>query len=130
MLSTHDGRDKTQHHLTMTRPYLQCQKVSDRHDETHPRVPMDIPSLTRGADNSNRGGLSIGVSTVTHTPDRTIQYPMSGVYLCVFDSDARGMMEDEVVPDTTLNFTINPHCGTHQVPQRWHQASYGDSHTE
>jgi hypothetical protein len=31
----------------------------------------------------------------------------------MFYNDARGMTEDEAVPDTTLNLTISPLCGTH-----------------
>jgi hypothetical protein len=40
------------------------------------------------------------------------------------------MTEDETVPDMTLNLTISPLCGTRQVPQRRHQASYRDSYTK
>jgi hypothetical protein len=36
---------------------------------------------------------------------------ISVVCLRVLNSDARGMIEDEVVPDTTLNITVSPLCG-------------------
>jgi hypothetical protein len=78
---------------------------------------MDMPSQLTGLTNPSRGGLNTGVSTVTHTSERTRQYPITGVYLCVLDSDLRGMMEDEVVSDTILNLTISLLCGTRQVPQ-------------
>jgi hypothetical protein len=34
-----------------------------------------------------------------------------GVCLHLLNSDARGMTEDEVVPDTTLKITVSPLCG-------------------
>jgi hypothetical protein len=56
---------------------------------------------------------------VAHTPERMIQNPILGVYLCVLDSDARGMTEDETVLDTTLNHVVSPlfagHARYHNV---------------
>jgi hypothetical protein len=98
----------------MTRPYIQYQRTSDRHDGTLSCAPTDIPSLTRRAGQLRSRDLSTRVFTVTHTLERTRQYPILGVYLRVLDSDVRGMSEDEVVPDTTLNLTISLLCGTHQ----------------
>jgi hypothetical protein len=91
---------------------------------------MDKPSLTRGPINSSHRGHNTGVPTVAHTPERTRQYTIPTIYLRVFVNDTRGMTEDKVVPDTTLDLTINPLCVTRQVPQRWNQASYMDSYTE
>jgi hypothetical protein len=85
--------------------------------------------LTRPVNSSHRS-LSTRVSKVTHTPKRTRQYTVPSVYLRVLDSDGRGMTEDEVVSDTTLNLTTRPLCGTRQVPQLWHEASYRDLYTE
>ena len=53
---------------------------------------------------------------MAHTPERTRQYTIPGVYLRVLDSDTRGMTEDEVVPDMTLNLTIIQLCRTRQIP--------------
>jgi hypothetical protein len=84
----------------------------------HPHVrPRIYPHRLAGPVNSDRGDLSTRVSTMTHTPERTRQYSILGVYLRMLDIDARGMTEDEAVPDTTLNLTVNPLCRTCQVPQ-------------
>jgi hypothetical protein len=47
--SPHDDDDKTQHYQTTPGPYIQNQKVSNRHDGTPPRAPLDMCSLTHGA---------------------------------------------------------------------------------
>jgi hypothetical protein len=105
-LSTHDGRDKTQHHQTTVRPYLQYQNMPDRHDGT-PRVRRRIcPHWLVGSVNSSRRGLSTRVSIVTHTPKRTRQYPILGLYLRVLHNHARvwhkmKLTRHDLVPDTT-----------------------------
>jgi hypothetical protein len=48
----------------------------------------------------------------------------------MLEDDVRGMTEDEVVLNTTLNLTMSPHCGTRQVPQRRHQTGYKDPYGE
>jgi hypothetical protein len=35
-LPAHDGCDETQHHQITSEPYIQYQKVSGKHDGTHP----------------------------------------------------------------------------------------------
>jgi hypothetical protein len=49
---------------------------------------------------------------------------MPGVCLRMLEGDARVMMEDEVVPNTTLNPTESLLCGTCQVPLGQHQTIY------
>ena len=49
--------------------------------------------------------LSIGVSTVIHTPEGMGQYTVPGICLRMMKGDAKGMTEDEVVPKTYLNLT-------------------------
>jgi hypothetical protein len=94
-----DGRDKTQSHQTMIRSYLQYQKASDRHDQIPPCVPADMPSLTRGADQLQSWRARHRSPYGDPYTGKTRQYPIPGVYLCELDSDARGMTEDESVPD-------------------------------
>jgi hypothetical protein len=108
-LLAHDRHDRKHRHQTTSRPYIQYQKVSDKHDGTSPRAPSDIPSLTCGVDQPSHRDLSTG-------KDGTM--PMSGVYLCMMRGDARGMMENEATLDTTLNLIESPIYRTRQVPQR------------
>jgi hypothetical protein len=49
--------------------------------------------------------LSIGVSTVTQTPEWMGQYVVPGLCLRMMKGDAKGMTEDEVVLKTSLNLT-------------------------
>lgn len=128
----HDSRDKTQHHQTASRLYIQYQKVSSGHDRTPPCMPpRSYPHWLAGLVNSGRGDLVTKVSRVAHTPERSRQYPILGIYLRTLDSDARGMTEDETVLNTTLNLSVSPPHGACQVPQHGHRhrTSYRDSYT-
>jgi hypothetical protein len=60
-----------------------------------------------GLDNPSRRDLNIGVSTVTHTPEGTGQYAVTGIRLRVMKGDAKGTTEDEVVLETSLNLTLS-----------------------
>jgi hypothetical protein len=44
-----------------------------------------------GPVNPSRRDLSIGVSTVTHTPEGTGKYAVPGIHLCMMKDDAKGM---------------------------------------
>jgi hypothetical protein len=89
-LLAHDGRHKTQHHQTTTGPYLQYQRAQTDTIE-HPHVrPQIYPHWLAGPDNSGRGDLSTRFSTVTHTPEKTRQYPIPDVYLHMLDIWRKG----------------------------------------
>jgi hypothetical protein len=53
-------------------------------------------------DNPSRRGLSMGVSTVTHTLEGTGQYTVPGIRLHMIKGDAKGMTKDDVVLKVTL----------------------------
>lgn len=56
--------------------------------------------------------LSVEVSTMTSIQERIGRYTMPGVCLRMLEGDARVMMEDEVVLNTTLNLAMRPLSGT------------------
>jgi hypothetical protein len=94
----------------------------------YPRVcPQICPHWLAGPINSSRGGLDTEVPTVTHTPERRDNTPYQAytyVSLIVTQGVWRKMNLYQ-----TLNLTKIPLCGTRQVLQRWHQASYRNSYT-
>jgi hypothetical protein len=71
-----------------------------------------------GPVNSSHGDLSIGVSTVTHTPEGMRQYVVPGIRLRMMEGDEEGMTEDETVLKTSLNLTTSRLGRTHQAALR------------
>jgi hypothetical protein len=57
--------------------------LSSTMTDMYPYWPME-------PDNPSHRNLSIGVSTVTHTPERMVQYTVTGVCLRMMKDDARG----------------------------------------
>jgi hypothetical protein len=64
------------------------------------------PRLLVGPDNPSHRGLSIEVSTLTHTLEGTRQYAVPSIRLRMMEGDAKGMTEDEVVLKISLNHTL------------------------
>jgi hypothetical protein len=83
-----------------------------------------------GPVNPIHGDLSIGVSTVTHTPEGIGQYVVPGIHLHMMYGDTEGMTEDEAVLKTSLNVTTSRLSGTHQAPLRLYQNSYRNPYDE
>jgi hypothetical protein len=76
-------------------------RVSVKHDAGY------IFVLTSGTERPSRRGLSMRVSTVTHTPEGMGQYAVPDVRLRMMKGDAKGMMKDEVVLKTSLSHTLS-----------------------
>jgi hypothetical protein len=83
-----------------------------------------------GPVNPSHRDLSIGVSTVTHTPEETGQYVVPDLCLHMIEVDVEGIMEDEVVLKTSLNLTTSQLSGTHQAPLRLYHNSYKNPYGE
>jgi hypothetical protein len=60
-----------------------------------------------GPDDPGSKDLSIGVSTVTHTPEGMRQYAIPDVRLRMMKGDAKGMTEDEVILKTSLSHAMS-----------------------
>jgi hypothetical protein len=44
---------------------------------------------------------------VTHTPEGTGKYDVPDMHLHIMKGDVKGMIEDEAIPKTSLNRTMN-----------------------
>jgi hypothetical protein len=77
-----------------------------------------------GPDNPSHRDLSIRVSIATHTPEEMGQYAVPGIPLHMMKGDAKRMIEDEVVLNTSLNHTLSCLDRTHQAPPHLNRSSY------
>jgi hypothetical protein len=105
------------HHRVMPGLWKQHWEVSIK-----ARRRIRIP-LTVGPDDSSRGDLSIGVSTVTPTPKGTGQYIVPGIRLRMIKGDDKGMTKDEVVPKTSLRHAMSWLNRTYQTLPRLNRSS-------
>jgi hypothetical protein len=77
-----------------------------------------------GPNNPSGMDLSIGVSTMTHTPEGMVQYTVPGMCLRLMKGYTKGMMEDEAILRTSLYHALSRLNRTHQAPPHPNWSSY------